>query len=134
MWPEPARALLAAALLLMAGSAGSSGGATDTNARIVQAIGAARCNADSDCRTLGIGSRPCGGPERYLAWSVLDGDAKRLKSLAAMSEAEQRQQNEREGIASTCELRPDPGARCERPASPGAGRCVLKESAGSDRR
>ena len=86
-------------------------------------IGAARCSADSQCRVLGIGTRPCGGPESHLAWSTVRTDARALEA-AARAYAEERQRwHEKSGLMSTCDVRPAPGVACRRQGE--RARCTL---------
>lgn len=103
----------------------------DTLARIQQIVGTARCSSEDQCRTVGLGSRPCGGSERYLAWSTVDTDARELAELAARYAEQRRALNEASGRLGTCQILPEPGVRCERPAASGAGRCVLVPGAGA---
>lgn len=134
------RTLFAGALLLLAGSACSSGAPradapapapasasaspSATPASLLAAIeaerGAARCDSDGQCRTIGVGAKACGGPERYLAWSSKDGDGSRLKALVRQHAELRRQEDAESGMMSTCNLIPDPGATCQ------AGQCVLR--------
>lgn len=138
----PLRAVLAGAFLLLAGSACSSDApranapaaptaaasasatAPATPASLLAAIeaerGAARCDGDAQCHTIGVGSKACGGPERYLAWSSKDGDGSRLKALVQQHAALRRQEDAASGMMSTCNLMLDPGATCQ------AGQCVLR--------
>lgn len=82
-------------------------------------IGPASCSADSQCRTVAIGAKACGGPSGYLAWSTEGTDAARLAELAARQSAAQRRENEAGRRVSNCIFVTDPGARCV------AGRCQL---------
>lgn len=138
----PLRTVLAGAFLLLAGSACSSDApranapaaptavasasatAPATPASLLAAIeaerGAARCDGDAQCHTIGVGSKACGGPERYLAWSSKDGDGSRLKALVQQHAALRRQEDAASGMMSTCNLMLDPGATCQ------AGQCVLR--------
>jgi hypothetical protein len=121
-----ALAFLAAAASLVAGACAQPPAAADppgsVREQITAEIGDARCSETAQCRTLPLASRPCGGPERYLAWSSARSDGARLAALAERDAAERRAANEQSGLASTCEFRPDPGAQCV------ASRCVLRAS------
>jgi hypothetical protein len=77
------------------------------------------CDSDSQCHSLGVGSKACGGPERYLAWSSKQGDGAQLKALVEQHSAARRADDAREHMMSTCSLVSDPGAACR------AGRCEL---------
>jgi hypothetical protein len=95
-------------------------GTEKVQAPIESLVGDAACDADAQCRTIGIGHKPCGGPTRYIAWSTLRTDAQALQAAVARQAAEQRREQTIEGRASTCEVVPDPGAYCE-PGAPVAG-------------
>lgn len=92
--------------------------------QIEAAIGDAACSSSAQCRTLPIGARACGGPERYLAWSTQRSDAAQLDKLAQALKAQREAENARSGMASTCQFLMDPGAQCV------AGRCQLGGGAG----
>ena len=102
-----------------------------TLAQIEQLVGTAPCDADDACRVAGLGSRPCGGPERHLAWSAAHTDARALAELTARYADQRRALHEATGRLGTCSILPDPGSRCERPAQGGAGRCVLVPGGGA---
>ena len=77
-----------------------------------QAVGDAACSGDAQCRTLAWGAKACGGPERWVAWSTQRSDGAALEALAQRHAAERRSEQERKGMVSTCNVVPDPGARC----------------------
>jgi len=77
------------------------------------------CDNSSQCHSLGIGARACGGPENYLAWSSKNHDGARLKELVAQHSAVSRDEDKRKGMMSTCSVVSDPGASCR------AGACTL---------
>lgn len=83
-------------------------------------IGEARCTSDAQCRTLPVGHRACGGPERWLAWSTAVSQEERLRAWAAESAALQQARDERSGRMSTCQVIADPGATCQNQ------RCTLR--------
>lgn len=80
--------------------------------RISAEIGAARCTHDSQCRSLPLGEKACGGPASWLPWSTAMSDPDRLSLWADQLAALQRQRNARSGIQSNCQYIPDPGAMC----------------------
>jgi hypothetical protein len=84
-------------------------------------IGEARCSGDHECRTIAYGSRPCGGPAGFLAWSVRGTDRSALES-ALRSASGAGAPGDR---FSTCELLADPGATCRKEPGAELGRCVL---------
>jgi hypothetical protein len=77
------------------------------------------CDNSSQCHSLGIGSKACGGPENYLAWSSKNSDGAQLKELVAQHSAARRAEDQRQGMMSTCSMINDPGASCR------AGVCTL---------
>lgn len=82
-------------------------------------VGPAACSADTQCRSLAVGAKACGGPAGYLAWSTEGTDATRLAELAARQAQAQRRENEASGTRSNCAMVTEPGAACV------AGRCRL---------
>ena len=88
-------------------------------ARIKAGIGAARCSSDAQCRSLGLGEKPCGGPAQWWAWSTSSPQAAQLPAWAAQLAALAKQRNTSSGMAGNCLYQPDPGAVCR------AQRCVL---------
>lgn len=85
-------------------------------------VGDARCRADADCRSASAGEQACGGPAGFFAWSTRVTDERALAAALQARDAQQRRAAAAGGRVSTCQVRTDPGARCEQPA----GRCVLR--------
>jgi hypothetical protein len=104
-----------------------------TPTRVEALIGDAACDTDAQCRTVGIGLKPCGGPAAYRAWSTLRTDEKTLQAAVTAQADTQRREQIIEGRVSTCEVVPDPGAYCDKrqPASGHAGVCRLNENRGA---
>ncbi|HEX7689715.1 MAG TPA: hypothetical protein VF453_18565, partial [Burkholderiaceae bacterium] len=84
----------------------------------------ASCSADSECRTVAVGGKACGGPTGYRAYSAQGADPKTIESLAADERQLSLQQARAEGRVSPCFMLADPGAHCE------AHKCVTGPSAG----
>ncbi|MGM9482602.1 hypothetical protein ACS5PN_15525 [Roseateles sp. NT4] len=82
-------------------------------------IGPATCTADSQCRTVAVGAKACGGPAGYLAWSTQGTDAQKVAALAVRQTDAQRREVDASGMRSNCMFVADPGAACV------AGRCEL---------
>lgn len=96
--------------------------------QVQRLIGPATCERDVQCRTLPLGSRACGGPETYVAWSIRGTDQAALRRAARRYSQWQAQQQTRSGTASICMVESDPGAVCSRAVTPGKaglGRCAL---------
>lgn len=120
--------LAAASLLILTGCAGAHAPAPEPTAEhatvaLWQQIKAANadlgCDSDSQCHSIGIGAKACGGPENYLAWSSKHSDGTQLKTLVAQHSAARRADDQRQGMMSTCSVVSDPGAVCR------AGVCTL---------
>lgn len=97
---------------------------TELRSEILRLIGTAACRDDSQCRALPLGSKPCGGPEGYVAWSTAATDARQLEALAARFKDARQARNQRLGLMSDCSVVPEPAVRCV-PAADAAtgGRC-----------
>ncbi len=75
--------------------------------------GAATCSADTECRSVAVGAKACGGPTGYRAYSgktaspdSVDALAQHERDLSAQAARESHQ-------VSPCFMLADPGARCE---------------------
>ena len=75
-------------------------------------IGDARCSDDSQCRSLAWGSMPCGGHERWVAWSTQRTDAAQLEAASKRYAEAKRAEDLRKGVLSACWSPGDPGAHC----------------------
>lgn len=106
----PARSTAKSATPVLAG---------DTLAQIRALIGDAACTDSSQCHTLAVGARACGGPQAYLPWSSAVTDGAALAVLAARYKTEREAALAASGEMSTCQFLPDPGAVCR------AGTCQL---------
>lgn len=75
---------------------------------------AARCSSDSECRSVAVGGKACGGPTGYRAYSSRLADPAAVEALARQ-EHELAMQAEREARrVSNCLMMADPGAHCEK--------------------
>lgn len=81
-------------------------------AQIRAGVGAASCTDSSQCRTLAVGERACGGPEYYLPWSSAVSRAEDLRSLAERYRQQRKAELAASGELSDCRMVADPGARC----------------------
>lgn len=125
--------LAAASLLILSACAGArqSGGpaveAPTATVALWQQIQAANtdlgCDTDSQCHTIGVGAKACGGPENYVAWSSKNSNGTQLKTLVEKHAAARRDEDNKQGIMSTCTVMRDPGASCR------ANRCALNSPA-----
>jgi hypothetical protein len=83
-------------------------------------VGRPTCRASSECRTVPVGHKACGGPEGWLASSSAVGRADRIDALAVALAEARRSEQQASGMMSTCSVLADPGARCR------AGVCELQ--------
>ena len=118
-----------AAVSIAATSAALAGSAPDAQvqaaeARIRALVGGATCRSDADCRSAPIGVMPCGGPEAYLAWSVLNVDERALRRALDQYAAARKREIARTGESSVCVVVLDPGVMCLRSSDGSSGRCT----------
>lgn len=78
------------------------------------------CNMDAQCRTIAVGSRPCGGARSYYAYSTMDSDTGLLMSKVNEYNRLERSLVSASTEVSNCRILPDPGAQCI------ASRCSLR--------
>ena len=120
-----ASCLCGAVWCMSALAAGSDEEALDTlHQQIIAVIGEPRCENIVHCRLLALGSRPCGGPTEYLAYSSIVGKREVLEAKAYEYGFLQEELNRAQGVSGTCEVLAQPKLACVN------GRCTLN----SDRR
>lgn len=109
-----APALIAAcvtASLMLAGflcDSGGSGPSDDDLAKleteIMELIGEAAASEATYCRTIAFGSKPCGGPWRYLIYSTQTTDSTVLRDKVERFNRLQAERNRELGLVSDCSL------------------------------
>ena len=70
------------------------------------------CQQDNQCKVIGVGARPCGGPDQYLLYSTLHTDEKMLSYTNDRYQKLKKQQNEKLGLMSTCQMLMPPVSAC----------------------
>jgi hypothetical protein len=80
------------------------------------------CEDDQQCKVIGIGARPCGGPEQYLLYSSLHTDEKMLSYTNERFQKLKKQQNDKLGLVSTCQMLLPPSTACV------ANKCVIGDA------
>ncbi|RBP49347.1 hypothetical protein [Arenicella xantha] len=72
------------------------------------------CDVDSDCATMPIGQRACGGPSAHMVYSKQIGTQAivALENLAKQSAELAQQTNQRNQMMSTCQMLPPAVAAC----------------------
>lgn len=76
--------------------------------RVLGAIGDPTCRDASQCRTIAFGSKPCGGPWKYLVYSTATTDSVQLDALVTEYNAREAAVNQQEGRMSDCSAVPRP--------------------------
>jgi hypothetical protein len=70
------------------------------------------CQQDNQCKVIGVGARPCGGPDQYLTYSTQHTDEKMLSYTNERYQKLKKQQNEKLGLMSTCQMLMPPVSAC----------------------
>lgn len=92
-------------------------------AEVMAMIGEAKADDVQQCRVVGFGSKPCGGPASYIAISTKDGNENSIMALISQYNAAVKSENDRLGLMSDCAVVPKPSVVLEN------GVCTLKSSA-----
>jgi len=79
---------------------------------ISAAIGDARCRNLVNCRVVGLGVRPCGGPEEYVAYSIWNTDREHISNLVSEYNLLKEDLMLESGEVGTCEQLPKPDVDC----------------------
>ena len=80
----------------------------DMKQTILIVAGAASANDSTDCRYVGLGAKPCGGPWEYLVYSTVDTDTLLLLELVEKYNRFEDELNRKYGGASDCSITPPP--------------------------
>jgi hypothetical protein len=75
-------------------------------------IGTPSCGSEGDCRYIGIGAKPCGGPWSYLIYSAATIDENELRYRVLRYNAWNHGMNCRHQLSSTCDVPPPPCPIC----------------------
>lgn len=120
-------AALAIAVSLLTGCGGSQAAEEDLQpaldalaSEIDQMIGTASCDQTDQCRVIGFGHKPCGGPRGYRPYSVVGTDVTLLQATVERFNQLQAELHARLRIASDCALVLQPGVQCL------SGKCVTQ--------
>lgn len=73
-----------------------------------QQLRPAYASAAHECRVLGVGSRPCGGSERFMVYSTANTNEPLLLELVGAYNRKRAADNVREGLVSDCSVLPKP--------------------------
>ena len=104
--PEPTLEPRADTVQTLPADTAASGSAADALARLESEIQAltqpASATQATSCRAIGYGSRPCGGPSRFVVVSSETADTAALRRLTDRYTALETEENRRTGMMSTC--------------------------------
>jgi len=75
---------------------------------IEKEIGTPSANEPSQCKLIAFGSKPCGGPARYLVYSTMKTNEDRLKQLVSEFNQRAKKINEERKILSDCRFVTEP--------------------------
>jgi hypothetical protein len=70
------------------------------------------CSNGDNCKVLGIGAKPCGGPSEYIIYSLTNTDEKQLISKVNEYTNFQKEYNVKNQLVSDCLLIPIPTVDC----------------------
>jgi hypothetical protein len=85
----------------------------DSVLRVVQTLTSDRaCDDVSQCRAMAFGAKPCGGPWRYLVYSIRTTDSARLAEAVGAYNAAEAELNRQEGRMSDCRVVEMPTLAC----------------------
>jgi hypothetical protein len=82
------------------------------NKEVKAIIGEAVCRTDTDCRLIGYGAKPCGGPGSYLPYSRQGTNVSLLERKVAELNATTREIHRKRQVLSTCMVAPEPTVMC----------------------
>jgi len=71
------------------------------------------CTVDEECAILPVGSRACGGPSSYVAYSLTSSNQDEIHSLSTLTTSLEKKYNHQNGIMSMCMILPEPTAVCD---------------------
>jgi len=113
--PPALPSLAAASETPAAPASGSAGGdLAAVDAQLDAVIGSASaCSADTDCRSVAVGAKACGGPTGYRAYSNRSVSADSVEALAQRQRELAARQARESHRVSPCFVQADPGARCQ---------------------
>jgi hypothetical protein len=70
------------------------------------------CRNIVNCRVIGLGARPCGGPEEYVAFSIWNNTGDELRNLVTEYNLLKEELMLDSDEVGTCEVLPKPNADC----------------------
>ena len=112
------RCLITVAVSVACAPSGTHGAESDAEAaarlreQISALIGEARCRNLVNCRLVGLGVRPCGGPEEYVAYSIWNTDREGIGIVVSEYNLLREDLMLETDEVGTCESVPKPDVNC----------------------
>lgn len=75
-------------------------------------VGEPTCSSSNQCRSIAFGSKPCGGPWSYVAYSTQTTDSAKLAAAVAEYNAREDRLNRELGTVSDCRFVTPPKLAC----------------------
>jgi len=95
-------------------AAPAAGDLASTDARLESTLASASaCTADTDCHSVAVGARACGGPTGYRAYSDKTVSTANVDALAQQERDLSAAASRASHQVSPCFMLADPGARCQ---------------------
>jgi len=111
-------------LIPTSGASAAPGDLASVHAQLETTLGnAAVCKADTDCHSVAVGAKACGGPTGYRAYSSTDVSVASVEALAQHERDLSAEAARASHEVSPCFMLADPGARCSQ------SKCVTGRSA-----
>jgi hypothetical protein len=73
-----------------------------------------KCSSDADCASLPMGSKPCGGPWKYVLYSKKNSKVPALKKKLSEYNKLDQKINEAQQVMSDCSMALEPNLKCEK--------------------
>lgn len=70
------------------------------------------CDSQQQCKVVGVGNLPCGGPSIYMVYSTKTASGKQVESLANLISEQERKLHETLGTMGICKATPQIQAQC----------------------
>ncbi len=84
-----------------------------TYQQILELIDNKSCQSASECQLIGVGARPCGGPDKYLVYSSSVTENQRLTALVSRFNQLAKEDNQKNNRIGICVVAEKPVASCQ---------------------
>ena len=80
--------------------------------RIYKLVGEPHCESVEECRYIGLGAKPCGGPWEYLVYSISQTEPEWLRDMVEEYNDLEAEMNRKYGYVSDCAMAAEPRLGC----------------------